>query len=55
VWRHIWLLLCQPYHNVICYELPVYEPSPEERTDPALYANNMREYMVRGGADGVEE
>ena len=29
-------------------QLPVYVPSEAERKDPALYANNMREYMVRG-------
>ena len=29
-------------------KLPIYVPSEAERKDPALYANNMREYMVRG-------
>lgn len=27
-------------------QLPVYHPSKEEQEDPALYAKNVREYMV---------
>lgn len=45
--RHIILMLCNPFHSVICYQLPIYNPSPEEQKDPALYAANIREYMVR--------
>ena len=45
--RHILLLLCNPVHSVACYELPLYEPSPEERADPKLYAANVRQQMVR--------
>jgi hypothetical protein len=58
--RHIFLLLCNPAHSVTCYELPVYVPTEEERSDPRLYADNVRRRMVsepawRGAANqGVE-
>ena len=44
--RHIFLMLCEPLHSVTCFELPVYQPSPEERADPKLYASNVRQVMV---------
>ena len=28
-------------------QLPVYVPSEEERKDPALYAANVRQYMLK--------
>ncbi len=31
---------------VCCLQLPAYYPSPEEVADPALYAANVRQYMV---------
>jgi lysophosphatidylcholine acyltransferase/lyso-PAF acetyltransferase len=44
--RHIFLMLANPVHSVTCYELPVYVPSPEERANPRLYADNLRQSMV---------
>eukprot|EP00887_Chlorella_sp_A99_P007753 scaffold20.g7753.t1 len=44
--RHIFLMLCNPLHSAVCYELPVYVPSPEEREDPKLYARNVRREML---------
>lgn len=44
--RQIFLLLCNPFHGVTCYELPVYHPSEAEVRDPGLYARNVREYML---------
>jgi lysophosphatidylcholine acyltransferase/lyso-PAF acetyltransferase len=44
--RHIFLLLCNPVHSVTCFELPVYVPTPEEREDPKLFAENVRNMMV---------
>ena len=45
--RHILLLFCNPVHLVTCYELPLYQPTPEESADPKLYAANVRRQMVR--------
>lgn len=44
--RHIFLLLCNVFHTVTCYKLPVYYPSEQEKKDPILYANNVRKAMV---------
>lgn len=42
----LWLTLCQ-FHNQIEIEfLPVYNPSEEEKKDPALYASNVRRIMA---------
>ncbi|WIA44274.1 hypothetical protein OEZ86_007083 [Tetradesmus obliquus] len=38
--RHLLLMMCQPFHTVTCYELPLYTPSPAEQADPRLYAAN---------------
>eukprot|EP00884_Botryococcus_braunii_P016948 jgi/Botrbrau1/3937/Bobra.0365s0012.1 len=46
---HIFLLLANPIHLVSMTELPVYIPSAAEKADPALYANNVRNYMLRVG------
>ena len=36
-----------PDHNLHCLlQLPIYIPSDEERRDPLLYAQNVRQYMV---------
>ena len=43
--RHIFLTLCN-FHSVTAFELPLYQPSPAEQSDPVLYAKNVREYMV---------
>lgn len=37
-----------------CLQLPVYAPSDAEKADPALYAANMRQYMVRIGLSSVD-
>lgn len=44
--RHIFLMLCNVFHTVTCYKLPVYYPSEAEKKDPILYANNVRKAMV---------
>lgn len=31
----------------VLLQLPIYVPSEAEKTDPSLYARNVREYMVR--------
>lgn len=46
--RHIFLMLANPFHSVTCYELPVYFPSPEEKSNPRLFADNVRQCMVGG-------
>lgn len=43
----LWLTLCQ-FHNPIEIEyLPIYTPSEEEKSDPALFANNVRRLMAK--------
>ncbi|KAL4538455.1 hypothetical protein Ndes2526B_g03241 [Nannochloris sp. 'desiccata'] len=44
--RHIFLLLCNPWHSVTCFELPVHVPTEEEREDPRVYAANVRRTMM---------
>ncbi|GLC33057.1 hypothetical protein PLESTB_000375200 [Pleodorina starrii] len=44
---HILLVLTEPSFRVTCNVLPLYEPSAEERADPALYAENVRQLMVK--------
>lgn len=46
---HILLTLTELVHRVTVYQLPLYVPSDEERADPALYANNVREMMSKYG------
>lgn len=45
--KHLYLLFCNLFHSVTCYELPPYFPSEQERGDPALYAANVRQYMLK--------
>ena len=45
--RHIFLVLSTLFATAHIVELPMYHPSGEERADPALYARNVRRYMVR--------
>jgi len=45
--QHLLLVMCEPGHSVVCYELPLYKPSPEEAKDPRLLADNVREYMLK--------
>ena len=47
VLRLFYLVVANPLHTVTVRELPVYEPSPAERADARLFANNVRQYMVR--------
>ncbi|KAG8442520.1 hypothetical protein GDO86_011352 [Hymenochirus boettgeri] len=43
----LWLSLCQ-FHNFLEIEfLPIYTPSEEEKNNPALYANNVRQVMAK--------
>ncbi|KAK9826820.1 hypothetical protein WJX81_004146 [Elliptochloris bilobata] len=48
VW-HAFLMLANATHSVTAYELPVYVPSEAEKGDPTLYANNVRDMMLRVG------
>ncbi|XP_031736593.1 lysophospholipid acyltransferase LPEAT1 isoform X2 [Cucumis sativus] len=47
--RHFLLLLCQFVNHMEVIRLPVYVPSPEEKDDPKLYANNIRRLMAKEG------
>ncbi|OCT74383.1 lysophosphatidylcholine acyltransferase 1 isoform X2 [Xenopus laevis] len=43
----LWLSLCQ-FHNYVEIEfLPIYNPSEDEKNNPALYANNVRRVMAK--------
>ncbi|EFJ47621.1 hypothetical protein VOLCADRAFT_91941 [Volvox carteri f. nagariensis] len=44
---HIFLVLTELSFRVTCYVLPLYEPSEAEKADPALYADNVRQMMVK--------
>ncbi|GMH43522.1 hypothetical protein BSKO_11444 [Bryopsis sp. KO-2023] len=44
---HVFLLLTSPWHSVTIFVLPVYVPSEEEKKDPQLFANNVRDYMLK--------
>jgi hypothetical protein len=45
--RHVLLVFATLLHRARIVELPVYEPDQAERVDAALYARNVRAYMVR--------
>ncbi|KAJ8772816.1 hypothetical protein K2173_027993 [Erythroxylum novogranatense] len=47
--RHVIFLLCQFTNHMEVIRLPVYYPSQEEKDDPKLYANNVRQLMAREG------
>ncbi|CAM8935937.1 unnamed protein product [Rhodiola kirilowii] len=47
--RHVFLLLCQFVNYIEVKELPVYYPSEEEKENPKLYAENVRNLMAREG------
>jgi len=36
-------------------QLPVYTPSPEEKKDPHLYANNVRQMLMDAGGFGSSQ
>lgn len=50
--RHIFLLLCQPWHSLKVTYLSLYHASLEETQDPKLYAENLRKLMATN--DGLE-
>uniref|UniRef100_A0A2P2JBI7 Lysophospholipid acyltransferase LPEAT1 isoform X3 n=1 Tax=Rhizophora mucronata TaxID=61149 RepID=A0A2P2JBI7_RHIMU len=47
--RHVIFLLCQFINRMEVIWLPVYYPSQEEKDDPKLYANNVRQWMAHEG------
>ncbi|XP_063723676.1 lysophosphatidylcholine acyltransferase 1-like [Symsagittifera roscoffensis] len=46
VYKLIWLQMCQPITFVEVEYLPVYIPSEEEKENPTLFANNVRQVMA---------
>ncbi|KAG2491357.1 hypothetical protein HYH03_010356 [Edaphochlamys debaryana] len=44
---HIGLLLSEPSHRVTVLVLPPYVPSEAEKADPTLYAENVRQLMIK--------
>uniref|UniRef100_A0A8C5QT64 Lysophosphatidylcholine acyltransferase 4 n=1 Tax=Leptobrachium leishanense TaxID=445787 RepID=A0A8C5QT64_9ANUR len=47
VLKVLWLTMSQFFINLEIEFLPVYNPSPEERADPALYASNVQKIMAK--------
>ncbi|KAG8377742.1 hypothetical protein BUALT_Bualt08G0064600 [Buddleja alternifolia] len=47
--RHVILLLCQFVNYIEVTRLPVYHPSEQEKEDPKLYAENVRQLMAHKG------
>ncbi|KAL6511733.1 hypothetical protein OROGR_021330 [Orobanche gracilis] len=47
--RHVVLLLSQFVNYIEVTRLPVYNPSEQEKEDPRLYAENVRNLMAREG------
>ncbi|MCO5574882.1 hypothetical protein L7F22_028676 [Adiantum nelumboides] len=47
--RHVILLLCQFVNHLEAVWLPIYCPSEKEKSDPRLYANNVRKLMAAEG------
>eukprot|EP00198_Chlamydomonas_reinhardtii_P002368 XP_001691704.1 predicted protein [Chlamydomonas reinhardtii] len=45
--HHIFLTMTELRYGVTVHVLPMYVPSQEERDDPALYAENVRQMMVK--------
>uniref|UniRef100_A0A8C9SM14 Lysophosphatidylcholine acyltransferase 1 n=1 Tax=Scleropages formosus TaxID=113540 RepID=A0A8C9SM14_SCLFO len=43
----LWLTLCQLQNQVVIEFLPIYTPSEEEKSNPALFANNVRSIMAK--------
>ncbi|KAL6508563.1 hypothetical protein OROGR_023274 [Orobanche gracilis] len=48
--RHVILLLSQFVNYIEVTQLPVYSPSEQEKEDPSLYAENVRNLMAREGS-----
>ncbi|KAL8466619.1 hypothetical protein ACS0TY_035606 [Phlomoides rotata] len=47
--RHVMILLCQFVNYIEVLKLPVYHPSAQDKEDPKLYAENVRQLMAREG------
>ncbi|KAL1534880.1 Lysophospholipid acyltransferase lpeat1 [Salvia divinorum] len=47
--RHVILLLCQFVNYIEVKKLPVYHPSEQEKENPKLYAENVRQLMAHEG------
>ncbi|KAL6504672.1 Lysophospholipid acyltransferase lpeat1 [Orobanche hederae] len=47
--RHVILLLCQFVNYIEVTKLPVYDPSEQEKEDPKIYAENVRQLMAHEG------
>eukprot|EP00892_Ulva_mutabilis_P012070 jgi/Ulvmu1/9235/UM005_0335.1 len=47
--RHIHLVMSSFLHSAQIFELPMYHPDEEEQSDPRLYADNVRQYMLKWG------
>ncbi|KZV34230.1 hypothetical protein F511_21715 [Dorcoceras hygrometricum] len=47
--RHLIFLLCQFANYIEVTKLPVYHPSEQEKRDPKLYAENVRQLMALKG------
>lgn len=43
----MWLTLVQPQSNCEIEFLPVYHPNEQEKKDPKLYAQNVRQLMAK--------
>ncbi|KAM4630252.1 lysophosphatidylcholine acyltransferase 1 [Polymixia lowei] len=43
----LWLTLCQLHNTMEIEYLPIYTPSEEEKSDPALFGNNVRQLMAK--------
>jgi len=43
----VWLTLCQIHSPIEFHFLPVYNPNEEEKANPELYAENVREVMSK--------
>ncbi|KAM3858631.1 lysophosphatidylcholine acyltransferase 1 [Diretmus argenteus] len=43
----LWLTLCQLHNPMEIEYLPIYTPSEEEKNEPAVYANNIRQLMAK--------
>ena len=43
---HIIGLMSQPWNRLTVYELPVYDPSDDEKLDSQLFANNVRQQIA---------
>ena len=49
----LWMCLCKLWTTLEVEFLPVYTPSEEEKSDPYLYAENVRNLMAEALAVSV--